>query len=184
MLCPSFHYRLTQGETRDPGESSVVVRHWASGLKVVRPSFRTLTPNAPGTLLLMRIAGIPGLGAAAALAAVTLGVFATFQNYGPESAVRRFHHAVANQNLAELSQVIAGSPSTSAVHDLGVKVDEALKASNANYRIVKSERSPTQVEMLALYQGRPPIIWVVVKARDRWRIDPYLTLQASRKLAP
>ena len=131
----------------------------------------------------MRIGAIPGLGAAAAIAAVTLGVFATFQDYGPESAVRRFHHAIANKSPNELAQVVEGPIDTTSVHDLGLDVDQALKASGANYRIVKSERSPTQVEMLALYGGRPPIIWVVVKARDRWRIDPYLTLQASSKLS-
>ncbi len=130
----------------------------------------------------MRIGRVPGLGAATALAAATLGVFATFQNYGPESAVRRFHHAVANGDARELAQVVEGSANTSAVRDLSRFVTEALVASGASYGIVTSERTPTQVAMLARYSNHPPIVWVVMKARDRWRIDPYLTLQGLRKL--
>ena len=129
----------------------------------------------------MRLRRVPGLGAAATLAVATLGVFATFQNYGPESAVRRFHHAIVTRNDAELAQVVDTSPETSAVRDLRSYVTRSLNG-GASYRIVKSERSPTQVEMLALYAGRPPIVWVVVKARDRWRVDPYLTLQGMRRL--
>ena len=124
---------------------------------------------------------MPGLGAAAALAGVTLGVFATFQNYGPESAVRRFHHAILTGDDKELAQVVDAPNETSAVRDLRQYVTRALNG-GSNYRIVKSERSPTQVEMLALYAGRPPIVWVVIKARDRWRVDPYLTLQGLRRL--
>lgn len=130
----------------------------------------------------MRVGHVPGMGAAATLAVVTLAVFGVFQNYGPESAVRRFHHAVANGDARELAQVIEGSANTSAVRDLSRFVDEALRASGANYQIVTSDRTPTQVDMLARYEGRPPIVWVVVKDRDRWRIDPYLTYQGLRKL--
>lgn len=134
-----------------------------------------------GTIGKMGFRRLPGFGAAATLAIATLSVFATFQNYGPESAVRRFHHAIVTGDDAELSQVVDTSTQTSAVRDLRLYVTRALNG-GANYRIVKSERSPTQVEMLALYAGRAPIVWVVVKARDRWRVDPYLTLQGLRRL--
>lgn len=129
----------------------------------------------------MSIGRVPGLGAALVLGAATLSVFGVFQNYGPESAVRRFHHAVANRDDEELAQVVSGSTQTTSVRDLRTLVG-AILSQGANYRIVKSERSPEQVEMLALYEGRKTIVWVVVKARDRWRIDPYLTIQALRRL--
>ena len=130
----------------------------------------------------MRIGGVPGLGASLVLAGVTLAVFATFQNYGPESAVRRFHHAIANHDRAELEQVVEGGADSSAVRELGSAVSGALAASGANYQIVTSERTPTQVVMLARYRGHDSIVWIVTKARDRWRIDPYLTLQGLRRL--
>ena len=84
-------------------------------------------------------------------------------------------------NDAELAQVVDTSPRTSSVLELRDYVTAALNG-GATYRIVKSERTPTQVEMLAIYAGRPPIVWVVVKARDHWRVDPYLTLQGLRRL--
>ncbi len=129
----------------------------------------------------MKIGRIPGIGAAAALAVSTLAVFGTFQNYGPESAVRRFHHAVANDDHKELEQVVSGSPDTSAARELEARL-KAILANSVKYGIVKSERSPTQVEMLAVYDNKKTIVWVVVKARDRWRIDAYLTLQALQRL--
>lgn len=129
---------------------------------------------------------MPGVGAALALAASTLAVFGVFQNYGPESAVRRFHHAVATDGSdrsrldQELSQVVMGSPESSATQQLAAFLSNVL-ASGSGYSIVKSERSPTQVDILAVY-GHKTIVWVVIKARDRWRIDPYLTIQALRRL--
>jgi hypothetical protein len=57
-----------------------------------------------------------------------------------------------------------------------------LASGGGNYQIVKSERTPGQVDMLVLYPGRPPIVWVAIKTRDRWRIDPYLTVQGLRRL--
>ena len=130
----------------------------------------------------MRAGATRGLGAAVVVAAVTLAVFGTFQNYGPASAVRAFHHAVGVSDAAELADAVEGPANSSAVRDLVLFVRATLRASGGNYRIVKSERSPGQVEMLALYEGRLPVIWVVVKARDRWRIDPYLTVQGLRRL--
>jgi hypothetical protein len=130
----------------------------------------------------MRYRRVPGLASAATLAVVTLTVFATFQNYGPESAVRRFHHGVQSGDEAEIAQVVATAPDTSAVKDLRKFVTAVLSAGGPSYRIVKSDRTTTQVDMLAIYDGRPPIVWVVIKVRDGWKIDPYLTLQGLRRL--
>ena len=131
----------------------------------------------------MPLRRVPGLGPAAVLAAVTLGTFAVFQNYGPESAVRRFHRGVATGDAAVIAQVVLTDPNGSSVQDLKRIVAGALQNS-ADYRIVKSERSSRQVEMLALYQGGVRIVWVVTKnkGQDRWRIDPYLTIQGLRRL--
>ena len=77
--------------------------------------------------------------------------------------------------------MVSGSPDTSAAVELE-RFLQGILANSARYAIVKSERSPTQVEMLAVYDNKKTIVWVVVKARDRWRIDAYLTLQALRRL--
>jgi hypothetical protein len=130
----------------------------------------------------MRIRRDPGFAAAAVLATVTLCVFGVLQNYGPESAVRRFHHAVAHNDLNEMSQVVTQGVDSSAVTQLVAIVHRALTTGSGYYRIITSDRSERQVVMLARYESTPPIVWVVVKARDGWRIDPYLTLQALRRL--
>ena len=129
----------------------------------------------------MPIRRVPGLAAAAVLAGVTLGTFAIFQNYGPESAVRRFHQAVQTKDDRTIEQIVLTDPGNSSVQDLK-RLVAGLASRGPAYKIVKSERSRTQVEMLALYEGGVRIIWVVVKANDRWRIDPYLTLQGFRRL--
>ena len=130
----------------------------------------------------MRFRRDPSLVAAVVLAAVTLSVFGVFQNYGPESAVRRFHHAVAIKDDAEIGQVSTQPADSSAVMDLKRFVTRALANGGSGYRILTSERTDTQVVMLARYEGLPPIVWVVVKTRDRWRVDPYLTLQGLQRL--
>ncbi len=131
----------------------------------------------------MPIRRVPGLASATVLAAVTLGTFAVFQNYGPESAVRRFHRAVATNDPSVIPQIVLTDPNGSAVQDLKRIVAGAVHG-GADYRIVKSERSSEQVEMLALYPGGLRIVWVVTKKRgqDRWRINPYLTIQGLRRL--
>ena len=130
----------------------------------------------------MRFRRDPGFAAAAVLATVTLCVFGVFQNYGPESAVRRFHHAVAHDDLGEMAQVVTQGVDSSAMKELRGYVSRALAGSGAGYRILTSDRSEKQVVMLAKYQSTPPIVWVVVKLPGGWRIDPYLTLQALRRL--
>lgn len=130
----------------------------------------------------MRFRRDPGFAAAAVLATVTLSVFAVFQNYGPESAVRRFHHAVTYDDFGEMAQVVTQGINSSAVKELRADVAQAMQGSSGYYRILTSDRSEKQVVMLAKYQSTPPIVWVVVKQRAGWRIDPYLTLQALRRL--
>lgn len=123
----------------------------------------------------------PRLAAAAALAIVTLGVFGTFRDYGPESAVRRFHHGVVTGDDREIGQVVSQPVGSTAVQELKQFVQLAMSRGGAQYRIETSKRTDQQVDMLALY-GAPRIVWVVVKEPDRWRIDPYLTLQSLRRL--
>lgn len=129
----------------------------------------------------MRFRRDPGFAAAAVLATVTLSVFGVFQNYGPESAVRRFHHAVAHDDRGEMAQLVTQGIDSSAVTQLVTIVKRAL-AGGTGYRILTSDRSDKQVVMLAKYESTPPIVWVVVKQPGGWRIDPYLTLQALRRL--
>ena len=115
------------------------------------------------------------------LAASTLAVFGRFQNYGPESAVRRFHDAVSAGNGKEIDAVVVGSARSSATIELQNTL-RSVHLGRSRYSIVKSERSPTQVDMLTLYENKKTMVWVVTKERDHWRIDAYLTLQALRGL--
>ena len=121
------------------------------------------------------------LTASAALALVTLGVFGLCRDYGPESAIRRFHHGLATNDPAEIAQVVTLDIHTSAVQELERLAVGAYAQNGGTYRIATSKRSDDQVEMLATYGESSAIVWVVVKGRDRWRIDPYLTIQGIRK---
>ena len=122
------------------------------------------------------------LVAATILAVATLGIFAALRDYGPESAVRRFHHAVAEGDggREEIAQIVTQAYGTTAVQQL---IAQLRSLGGQKYRIETETRTDERVDMLALY-GTRRIVWVVVKGpgTERWRIDPYLTLQGLRKL--
>lgn len=123
----------------------------------------------------------PRLVAAFTLAAVTLGVFAMLQNYGPESAVRRFHHGVVTNDPKEIEQVVTQSVNSSAVTELVNYVRGAMNAAGG-YRVARVDRGGKQVDILTIYGDRAAVVWVVTLESGRWRIDPFYTLQGMRKL--
>ena len=124
--------------------------------------------------------------AAVALAAVTVFVFYTLRDYGPASAVRRFHNDIRSDNFVDLSRVCSEPIASSDVARLKEELQRWDDAS-ASARIAGTERSANEVEVLVFYQlpsGTMPLVWVVDKdpSTGIWKVDPGKTLRASSSL--
>ena len=111
---------------------------------------------------------------AAVLAVVVLSVFSKLQNYGPESAVRRFHEALLNRNEAEIEEVLY-QPWSRADVDLIVSTIYPLLADGARIRLRDVERTPTAVRVTVYYY--PPghmagsYDWIAEKTPTGWKVD-------------
>lgn len=116
--------------------------------------------------------------ASALLSLLTLGVFFLLQDYGPESAVRRFHQAALADNDRELQRVTDQSIRSSSVKQLREFVS-GLLTSGAKIQIGRVERSPSQVLAEFRYYRRDGVyilIWYVKKTKSGWAVDAERTL--------
>lgn len=120
--------------------------------------------------------------AAAALAAITLFTFYVFRDFGPQSAIRRFHMAVAKLDTVEINRLttepIAQSPPTQSV----VGFVRRLAVSNASFEIVSLK--PNHKQVRAGVQYRFPdgsgvgLVWYVRQDQNEWKIDCRATERA------
>lgn len=123
------------------------------------------------------------LWTAGVLAFVVLFVFFVLQEYGPESAVRRFHRAVQTKNWREVQLVTKQPFEEWAVQRLVADV-ASLTQSPGSHRLVRMDRSPGQVRAAVVYYHprRLPVvrIWIVERFREGWKIDADKTLTTLR----
>lgn len=124
--------------------------------------------------------------AASALAAMVIAVFFVLQNYGPESAVRRFHEALLRNDAAEL-RAVTNPGSGDALQAVASVAYRAMQAADSN-RIVRREDAGGKVlvEVAYLRGGRILAIlpWVARRAPGGWLVDPLETYYAmSRYIA-
>lgn len=116
--------------------------------------------------------------AAGTLSALTLVVFFLLQNFGPESALRRFHMGVASGDQVEMDRVsfrASGSNST----ELLAVVLRRLMGQGAHMRIGRVERSASRVVTQVDYvlPGQYfTIWWIVEKRRTGWLVNSDETL--------
>jgi hypothetical protein len=111
------------------------------------------------------------------LAAITLAVFWILQDYGPESAIRRFHQAAITGDRDTLQGVSLHRIESPAVQELENDVRTLLRGGGA-YRILRMDRGPRRVSAEVVY-GRPgspvviPMIWFVDKPEGHrsWRVN-------------
>lgn len=111
---------------------------------------------------------------AIALAILTFLVFASLQNFGPESTIRRFHVAIANRDIKLLQSTLAQDVSNQDVAEL-IGWTRPLLQSGYSYRIQRMDRQPSEVRAAVLY-SRPRSfsqarIWVVERRGRQWIID-------------
>lgn len=117
------------------------------------------------------------LAAAALLSTIVFGVFFVLRNYGPESTVRRFHLAAAQNNWPVMRAVSVGED-TSVV---SLRSDlEAIFHDHASIGLGRvNDDDPNRVVAQFIY--RTPdythtINWVVVHTRRGWLIDAGATV--------
>lgn len=128
---------------------------------------------------------IQALIPAGVLAALVLFVFSTLQNYGPESAVRRFHEGIIRQDAEEITEV-----TLSPEEDKNQKLEEIQFIEGQIYsklsqgyriRLQDLKRNPKEVYVTVLYyapgggpSGNAP--YAAVKTPFGWKVDVHKTL--------
>lgn len=122
------------------------------------------------------------LAAAGVLAALTLVVFYLLQNFGPESAIRRFHHGAGRGDLSEMARATLEDPSSDSFRFLAEIVREYGRR-GAQVRLGHVERglgraiATVDYVMPADYYT---MIWVVDKKPAGWFVN---TTETVRVLA-
>jgi len=120
---------------------------------------------------------------AGVLAIFTLLVFSRLQEYGPESAIRRFHVDAVARDYVDLQKVTTRSIDTvSAVQLAGIA--KAFLTGGARYQLLRMERTPIQVRAAVVYTDAAgqtfPMIWVVEKIGRSWRVNADQTMRIYR----
>jgi len=119
----------------------------------------------------------------AVLSLLTLSVFYVLQDYGPESAIRRFHDAVVRGDGIELQRVTAEDIRSPSVILLARDVKNFLV--DGTYQLSRMERSQNQVQAAVVYRAKGsaelfPMIWIVEKRGSVWKVNADKTLTILR----
>ncbi len=136
----------------------------------------------------MRRGSVPlaNLIAAIVLALLVGSVFGMLQDYGPESALRKFHRAVVARNLAGIRRAVREGSRDENINALAAMV-ERYSSAGAHYRVLKTQRQDRRILALAEYffADRPirsTFVWVVAKSGGRWRVDADATVDLRRQM--
>ena len=130
---------------------------------------------------LARMKSRPRIARGAAVAAIVLaigvlGLFMRLQEYGPESAVRRFHQAISRGALPDLQRVTVEDVRSPLVRGF-VRDVAGLMAQGVNRppRILRTDRTPNQVRAAVAYPlpgGQPfYMVWVVERQGRTWKVS-------------
>ena len=119
-------------------------------------------------------AATASLIAALVLALLTGGVFWVLQDYGPESALRKFHRASINHEWRDLGEVVMSGSYRQNVEVLANMVETYARL-GARYQLQQVRRQNgkvlARVEYVFPNGRRDPVFWVVDKAKDGWRVN-------------
>jgi signal peptidase I len=130
---------------------------------------------------------ISSFAVALALASVVLFTFWTLRDVGPESAIRRFHHAAAVGDIAAMAEVTRQDVRSQSVQTLRASVRE-LFANGWQYDIAQVQRGNYRVLATVVYVSPDrrqaiPRVWVAEKWENEqvWRVDADKTLTLFRR---
>ena len=132
--------------------------------------------------------GVPTLGwlTAILLSLVTIFVFGSLQNYGPDSTVRKFHQAAAELDRNGAAALVAPDFDSSATQDLWTSLTSLLANGRTEYQITHYQRKANQAAIVVRYRfpngEARTLVWVVSRIEGKWKIDTRETLLAARYL--
>jgi hypothetical protein len=119
------------------------------------------------------------------LSIVTLFVFGSLQNFGPESAVRRFHVSAQELN-PDLARSLVADFDTDQSQQLWRFVSNLLANEHATFRIISYNRQRDRAALVVQYQfsnGRQMrMVWAVARDGARWIVDTRGTALAAQYL--
>ncbi|MBC8064911.1 MAG: hypothetical protein H7Y17_08785 [Chlorobia bacterium] len=132
--------------------------------------------------------GVPTLGwlTSALLSLVTLFVFATLQNSGPDSTVQKFHRAALELDRLGASELVSPTFDSSSTQELWMYVANLVASSKSDYQIINYQRRANQAAISVQYRfpsgGTRTLVWIVNRIQGRWKIDTRETALAARFL--
>jgi hypothetical protein len=121
------------------------------------------------------------IGAATALALLTVGVFWVLRGYGPASALRLFHMAILTGDTRSMARVVTSGSSEAGVRILASRVADMARA-GGQYRLSSLTRRPGGIviaEVNYLFPDRGVYVtslWVLRQEKGQWRLDTDATL--------
>ena len=148
---------------------------------------------------------LPGRLAAAVLAVITLVAFFILQDYGPVSAVRRFHEALRRSNLPAVQQALASGDAAAFIQRLGSGnaatiqqvSEEPVGDPSVQYmalhlsplilqgiqpQLAKTEREGERDDVVVVYHlpngEMLAIVWIVDRKGSIWKINAQETAEA------
>ena len=108
------------------------------------------------------------------VAAITITVFGVLRDYGPESAIRKFHEAVAKHDPQELLRVSTQGLDSYAEQWLVGRVEDNLRR-GAWYRVARMDRRPglvvAEIDYVSPDGTEEQSVWTVVLVEKRWLVD-------------
>lgn len=126
----------------------------------------------------------PSILAALLLTIFTVSVFAALHDYGPETAIRRFHDAATRRDFDKLAQLVQQPSPDQDLETLANSVYTLAKR-GYSYEIGRVMRTPRRVIAQVIYRGPNNTnslaqTWVVEKRQRTWEINTQATLDPNR----
>ena len=132
--------------------------------------------------------GIPALGwlTAILLSLVTLFVFGTLRNYGPDSTVRKFHEAAIADDSQAAANLATPNFDSASTQELWSFLKGLMANGSTEYEIAQNQRQANKSAIVVRYRSpygdQRSLIWVVIRQQGRWVIDTKETTLAARYL--
>lgn len=132
--------------------------------------------------------GIPTLGwlTSSLLSLITLFVFGTLQNYGPDSTVQKFHHAAAAGDAEAAVPLVTPDFDSSSTQELWATLVWLMANGRTEYAITHYQREVNKAGVVVRYRlpngEMRTLVWDVDRVEGKWVIDTRQTTLAARYL--
>ncbi len=132
--------------------------------------------------------GIPTLGwlTSILLSLVTLFVFGSLQDYGPDSTVQKFHRAAAARDAESANRLVAPDFDSSSTQELWATLVWLMANGRTEYAITHYQREANKAGIVVRYRlpsgEMRTLVWDVDRTDGKWVIDTRQTTLAARYL--